>query len=219
MGGFHLWRKSMPRIQNKKIQKSYPNKLYYFICEDEKSMLYYLDGLKKKYKGKAVIQYQKANKGTDVNSIKKHTKEKWTEINNEKDAYPKGFKIIACFDKDDNNINDIKRTITDFDKKPSLGTIYNNPCYEYWLMLHIESINKEFLNSKQCERECMEKINKHYKQSFVDLDKFKSFKNIFNIVGKDIEKAINNSKKINFIGYNNTFTNAHSVFEEIIKMK
>ena len=39
----------MARRQNTKIQARLPYKLYYFVCEDEKSMPYYLKGLKQKY--------------------------------------------------------------------------------------------------------------------------------------------------------------------------
>ena len=63
----------MGRKQNTKIQARLPYKLYYFVCEDEKSMPYYLKGLKQKYDGKIIIK-SKTSRGKNVLSIQKEAK-------------------------------------------------------------------------------------------------------------------------------------------------
>lgn len=205
----------MGRKQNTKIQARLPYKLYYFVCEDEKSMPYYLKGLKQKYDGKIVIK-SKTSRGKNVLSIQKEAKKLQTEIKNTS-AYANGYKIIACFDKDNNKIEDISEVISKNKKSDVMATVYNNPCYEYWLLLHTKSTAQEFINSEQCCKEAMKAINNTYGTKFKDLDKFKSTENIFDIVGNDLPKAIQNAKSLKLDDYNSTYTNAHIIFEEIIK--
>ena len=204
----------MARRQNTKIQNKLPYKLYYFVCEDEKSMPYYLKGLKQKYDGKIVINY-KTSHGKNALSVQKEAKKLQTEIKNT-GAYANGYKIVACFDKDNNKIEDISEIISKNEKSEVMATIYNNPCYEYWLLLHIKPTAQGFTSSEQCCRETMKEINTHYNQNFVDLDKFKSAENIFNIVGDDLPKAIQNAKSLKLKDYNSTYTNAHVIFEKLI---
>ena len=204
----------MARRQNTKIQARLPYKLYYFVCEDEKSMPYYLKGLKQKYDGKIVIKY-KTSHGKSALSVQKEAKKLQTQIKNT-GAYANGYKVVACFDKDNNKIEDISEIISKNEKSEVMATIYNNPCYEYWLLLHIKPTAQGFTNSEQCCREVMKEINTHYNQNFVDLDKFKSAENIFNIVGDDLPKAIQNAKSLKLKDYNSTYTNAHVIFEKLI---
>ena len=63
----------------------------------------------------------------------------------------------------------------------------------------------------------MKAINNTYGTKFKDLDKFKSAENIFDIVKNDLPKAIQNAKSLKLDDYNSTYTNAHIIFEEIIK--
>ena len=63
----------------------------------------------------------------------------------------------------------------------------------------------------------MKEVNSHYTQHFVDLDKFKSAENIFEIIGDDLPQAIKNAKSLQLTDYNSTYTNSHIIFEEIIK--
>jgi len=204
----------MARRQNTKIQARLPYKLYYFVCEDEKSMPYYLKGLKQKYDGKIVIK-SKTSHGKSALSVQKEAKKLQAQIKNT-GAYANGYKVVACFDKDNNKIEDISEIISKNEKSEVMATIYNNPCYEYWLLLHIKPTAQGFTSSEQCCRETMKEINTHYNQNFVDLDKFKSAENIFNIVGDDLPKAIKNAKSLKLKDYNSTYTNAHIIFEKLI---
>ena len=212
----------MARKINFKIEKrELPYKLYYFVCEDAESMQHYLDGLKKKYAGqKIVIRKEKARDGNDIKSVVKSSIDKRDEIEQKRETYSNGYEVIACFDKDNNKITDIYQEINKINNEDNVEFIYNNPCYEYWILLHTKQTSRGFTSSDQCCREAMKAINSHYHQSFEDLDKFKSAENIFNIVGQDLPKAIQNAKSLNFTDddLDGTYTNAHLVLEEIIKM-
>ena len=208
-------RKINPKIE----QKQLPYKLYYFVCEDAKSMRYYLQGLKRKYDGKRiVIKTEKAKSGNDAKSVYKSAIEKRKEISKRKANYPNGYEIIACFDKDNNDIIDIKSIFSKNQRLYNIKVIYNNPCYEYWLLLHITRTTKIFTNSRQCCHETMLKINDYYHQNFEDVDELKKADNIFEIMGSDLPKAIQNAKFLNFNDdcIDETYTNAHVVFEEIV---
>ena len=206
----------MARKLNEKIQRTLPYKLYYFICEDAQSMQNYIKGFLREYNNKSiVIKSEKAKRGNDAKSIQKSAIDKVDEIKQQA-IYGGGFKVIACFDKDNNKIEDISEIISKNEKSEIMATIYNNPCYEYWLLLHIKPIAQGFTSSEQCCRETMKEINTHYNQNFVDLDKFKSAENIFNIVGNDLPKAIKNAKSLKLNDYNSTYTNAHIIFEKLI---
>ncbi|MBQ8784769.1 MAG: RloB domain-containing protein [Alphaproteobacteria bacterium] len=210
-------RKINPKIQ----QRELPYKLYYFVCEDAESMQCYLNGLKKLYDGKKiVIQKEKSNRGNDAKSVQLSAKNKRKELERIKDSYPNGYMVIACFDKDQNKLKDIKNIISENAKRTDMGTIYNSPCYEYWLLLHTRSVAPQFTNSEKCCKEVMKEINRYYNQNFTDLGKFKNAKNIFDILGNDLPKAIQNAKLLGFNEDNmdGTYTNAHVVFEEIIKV-
>jgi len=217
MGLFLFGRETMARKLNEKIQRTLPYKLYYFICEDAQSMQNYINGFKKKYNNrKIVIKSEKAKKGNDAISVQESALDKVNEIN-EQAIYAGGFKVIACFDKDKNKIKDISDIISQNEETEVMGTIYNNPCYEYWLILHTKPTAKGFTNSEQCCKEAMKEVNSHYTQHFVDLDKFKSAENIFEIIGDDLPQAIKNAKSLQLTDYNSTYTNSHIIFEEIIK--
>lgn len=223
MGRFLFWRGNMARRINPKIKErpGLPYKLYYFVCEDAESMQYYLEGLKKQYNGRnIVIKTEKAHKGNDAKSVHASAVNKRNEISKRKRMYPNGYVVICCFDKDNNDIVDIKRIISKNEKYTDMATIYNSPCYEYWLLLHAKNTSRVFTSSNQCCHETMKTINGCYNQKFEDLDKFKNAKNIFDIVGQDLPKAITNAKSIHFSSedLDKTYTNAHVVLEEIIKM-
>ena len=216
MGLFLFGRETVTRKQNEKIGRVLPYKLYYFVCEDAQSMQNYINGFRNKYNNRSiVIKSEKAKKGNDAKSVQDSALAKVDEIK-QSSVYAGGFKVIACFDKDRNQIDDITNIISQNKASSDMETIYNNPCYEYWLLLHTKPTAKEF-NSEQCCRETMKTINSQYSQHFEDLDKFKSAKNIFEIVGDDLPKAIKNAKSLRLTDYNSTYTNAHIIFEEIIK--
>lgn len=214
----------MVRPVNQRVQGFYPKDLYEFVCEDEKSMRYYLEAFGKTCK-KICITTVHSNKGTNVSDIVDRGLYERQKMIDNADNYGENSKVIICFDKDNNDITTIKAKMREIKKLrheySNIDTIYNSPCYEYWLLLHTMKTAQCFTSSNQCCRETMKTINRKYHQHFKDLDKFKSCKNIFEIVGKDLSKAIENAKSLNFTNddLDKTYTNAHLIFEEIIKME
>lgn len=212
----------MVRPINQRVQGFYPKDLYEFVCEDEKSMCYYLDAFGKTCK-KICITTIHSNKGTDVLDVVNRGLLEQQKLMDNADNYGENSKVIICFDKDNNNITTIKAKIQEIkelgQKHSNIATIYNSPCYEYWLLLHTKKTAQCFTSSNQCCRETMKAINREYHKHFENLDKFKSCKHIFDIVGKDLPKAIKNAKSLNFSDddLDKTYTNAHLIFEEIIK--
>lgn len=223
MERFLLWRKRMVRPTNQRVQGFYPKDLYKFVCEDEKSMRYYLDAFGKTCK-KICITTIHSNKGTNVSAVVNRGLLEHQEMIDNADKYGENSKVIICFDKDDNDITTIKAKMQEIkklrQKYNSIASIYNSPCYEYWLLLHTRMTKQRFTSS-QCCHETMRAINSHYHQSFEDLDKFKKAEKIFNILGKDLPKAIRNAKSLNFTDddLDGAYTNAHLIFEEIIKIE
>ena len=123
-----------------------------------------------------------------------------------------------CDSKKPQNISVTETSIEEIiAQRKDIETLYNNPCYEYWLLLYTKSTAQEFINSEQCCKEAMKAINNTYGTKFKDLDKFKSAENIFDIVKNDLPKAIQNAKSLKLDDYNSTYTNALIIFEEIIK--
>lgn len=199
----------MARKSNTKILSNYPNKVYCFTCEDKASMCHYLNGLKPYLKQNIKIEVHHSKGGT-AKQVYKNAKDKYIKL--DPNAYPKGFEVVACFDKDDNKIDDIYDII----KSKKVSIIYNNPCYEYWLYLHTKKNKPVFASSQDCANKCLLEINRKYLKKFKNIDELKSAKNIFEIVKNDYTTAINNAKSLNFSDYNNTYTNMHEILNKIV---
>ena len=169
----------MVRPINQRVQGFYPKDLYEFVCEDEKSMRYYIDTFGKTCK-KICITTIHSNKGTNVSGVVDCGLSELQKIIDNADNYGENSKVIICFDKDNNNIATIKSNIKKIEKKAKkchkITVIYNSPCYEYWLLLHAKKTAQCFTSSNQCCRETMNAINHKYHQHFENLDKFKSYK-------------------------------------------
>ena len=117
----------MTRRKNKDVIKYYPNKLYIFICEDAKSMRYYLEGLKPYLKPNITIQTKHANSGNTARKVYDCAVAEYKRIYEKKDSYKNGFEIIACFDKDENSISDIRYILSRNNKK--ILSISGNPSH------------------------------------------------------------------------------------------
>lgn len=195
-------------------------KLYKFICEDKKSMKYYIEGFAKYVrlvKNKDVIVQVKSVRGkTSFTQICRFAKNELKELKRKNNGSYGEYKVIPCFDKDNNNISEIKGNII---QNKNMYSVFNNPCYEYWLLLHTCCKAPSYTTSKKCEEECMSAINIKYKKNYKDLDKFKREENIFSIVKNDLMTAIKNAKTLKFEELDATYTNTHIILEEIMNYK
>lgn len=202
----------MARNKNLKVRQHFPKKIYFVICEDKKSMLYYLQGLNQDVKENIHLSVSHAQH-TGIQNIQKEVKDKEREIKKSQ-AYG-DYQVLACFDKDDNDISKIKSIIAENDKVPTRGTIYNSPCYEYWLLLHIQKTSKPFSSSQECEKQCLKQINKVYSKNFENIDELKRYEGIYKLVRDDIDTAIENADSLSFEDLNNTYTNTHIFIKEV----
>lgn len=209
----------MTRKSNVKIRSLYPNKVYIFICEDEKSMCYYLKGIKPYLKSNIKIEIKHSNEGNTAKKVYKCAKKAQDYFIKSQDAYPKGFKVVACFDKDQNKLSDICEIMNakkNNKKDDGIAKIYNNPCYEYWLYLHTVNKAPIFYSSMDCAQKCLTNINKKYKTNFENTKDLKNNKGIFEIVKMDYSNAVKNADSRHFTDYDNTYTNAQIILDEIV---
>lgn len=207
----------MARRQNQKAAKAYPNEFHLFICEDEKSMCYYLNGLKPYLKQNIVLEARHSYNGNSAQAVYKCAEQEYNRINRNPKAYANGFKVIACFDKDNNNINDINSIMNKQRKK--VIALYNNPCYELWLYLHTSRDIPPFASSQDCAQRCMNKINQKYGKHFNDINEMKRYSEIFEIIKTDFNQAIMNADEKHFSNYNETYTNAQTILKEIVDLQ
>lgn len=214
----------MVRPVNERVAGFFPKTLCEFICEDKKSMCYYLEGLRKVIKDNICIKIIHSYEGTGALSVWKCAQNELKKLRENQENLGEGSKVVVCFDKDDNKICDIKNIAKEINnentEQKDVVLVYTAPCYEYWLLLHIEATKRRFTTSKECSQYCLNKIKKQYSKQFSSVKKFKQYPHIFDIVGKDLPKAIQNAKSLNFSNddLDGTYTNAHLVLEEIIKM-
>ncbi len=204
----------MSRKLNTKVLSNYPNKIYSFICEDEKSMCYYLNGLKPYLKSNIKIDINHSDNGNTAKKVYESAKNKLELMEKHKAAYPKGFEIVACFDKDDNKISDIYNIMKN--KKDSISKIYNNPCYEYWLYLHTTNKAPTFSDSDDCAKNCLKQINSTYNKQIPNIKELKNCFGIFEILKNDFPKAVKNAYALHFLDYDTTYTNAQIILDEIV---
>ena len=207
----------MARQKNRRVSLLYPNKYYLFICEDEKSMRYYLNGLRPYLKSGIKLEAKHSNRGQSAEQVFRCAMDCYKEIKERKDAYPKGFNVIACFDKDNNPIEVVKGLMQK--QKNNFSISYNNPCYEFWLFLHFVNASPVFSSSDECAHKCLQEFSRRYGSSWNSVDKLKQCKHIFEVVKNELFQALENAKKQNFDNYEETFTNTHILIEEIVDLE
>lgn len=206
----------MARRQNKQIQNNYPKKLYHFICEDEESAMHYINGIKQKYAKHIVINVEHSSHGTDAKGVQGAAEDKRDELQKNGLYDEAGYEVICCFDRDNNAIADIKEILRK--NSPAdchIQTLYNSPCYEYWLTLHFQAKAREYTNSKQCITECLKLLKDKCHKDYKDEAKFKADTKIFDILGDRFETAIKNAQNLTFENPESTYTTAHIIFKEM----
>ncbi len=204
----------MVRKSNTRVSSHYPNKIYFFVCEDEKSMCYYLKGLRSYLKPNIKIDVNHSDEGNTAKEVYKCARNKLRMLEQNKSAYPKGFEIVACFDKDDNKSDDIYRIMEN--RKDSISKIYNNPCYEYWLYLHVIKNSPVFWGSDDCAKKCLKLLNSKYHTHFSSVKELKACENIFEILKKDFSNAVKNAAFLHFSDYEENYTNAQIILDKVV---
>lgn len=180
--------------------------LHLFICEDSKSSKYYMQGLGK-VKG---INIKTENAyGTSPQNVFE------TALDKKKLFSDSEFVNIYClFDKDDCSDVEFKRVIQECRKEGFIEAV-SVPCYEYWLLLHIQKTSKSFLNAKECCEYFRNLYNKKFKTAY-ELPQLKAKLDIFNDLKDGFDFAIKNAEELDLDENSNPYTNMHKVLKRIL---
>ncbi len=181
--------------------------LHLFICEDSKSSKYYMQGLGK-VKG---INIKTENAyGTSPQNVFE------TALDKKKLFSDSEFVNIYClFDKDDCSDVEFKRVIQECRKEGFIEAV-SVPCYEYWLLLHIQKTSKSFLNAKECCEYFRNLYNKKFKTAY-ELPQLKAKSDIFNDLKEGLDFAIKNAEELDLDENSNPYTNMYKVISELLK--
>lgn len=193
------------------VRRSIPKEtrtVYQFVCEDSKSSQDYIKGFSS-YFGLG-LETMSSN-GTSAKNVVTTAKTKAKYFN--KNFIP--YKMHCIFDKDDDDIIEIKNAIAEC-KKKNFRYGYSNPCYEYWLLLHYKKTSKAFTSARKCCEECVKAYNSDKSKAYT-VSELKAEKNIFNI--EDFKTAVQNATLLQFDDINNTYTNMHILLTQILKEK
>ncbi|WP_375560388.1 RloB family protein [Bernardetia sp. OM2101] len=187
----------MARKSNKREFKKGKGKKVWAIIVDGDTEIWYFQMLKHHEKNLSI------NIKPDLPKKKKLQEQFESVCQNAKD-YDKVFWVID-FDtilKEDKQTKKGETSVVEAFKKyrkqlhedyENVTVLVNNPCLEFWFLLHFEETSKQF---SECES--VEKLLKKYIPNYQKTQKFfkKSNQDIYKILKSDQEKAIQNAQKL-----------------------
>lgn len=180
--------------------------LHLFICEDTKSSKYYMEGLGKT-KG-INIKAENAD-GTSPENVLRSAK------NKQKLFTDKGIVQIYClFDKDDCADNKFNKVVAQCKRVGFIPAI-SNPCYEYWLLLHLKRTNQPFSNAQECCETFRTEYNRQFYTQY-SIKELKAKKDIFNDLKDKLDTAITNAENLHLEDSDVPYTNMHEVIRRLI---
>ena len=138
-------------------------------------------------------------------------------MKNEDISKENGDKVYLLIDTDVNeNKNDQIEKVKQICDANGIELITSTPTFEVWYLLHFGYMTKVFQSSKQVKQKLQEKI-KDYTENF----------NVYPIINKKTEKAIQNAKKLEkfhlqdektlYSDESNPYTSVYKIIEEIKK--
>jgi hypothetical protein len=112
-------------------------------------------------------------------------------------------------------LQEFKGYCDNIEKKENIFVIINNPCFEYWLLLHFETTSK-FYNS-------YDELSKQLKKHLPDYEKSQTYytrqeKDIYSRIAQQLQTAIANAKKLKGFDFDNPnvgISQMHLLFEKI----
>lgn len=107
-------------------------------------------------------------------------------------------------------LDDFRKYCTKLEKlKDKVTVIVNNPCFEFWLLLHFEATSRFFNNCSNAEKQ----LKKHLK-NYEKTAKYYTGQNndIFLKLSPKIETAITNAKKLGKFDFNNPETGISEMY-------
>ena len=138
-------------------------------------------------------------------------------MKNEDISKENGDKVYLLIDTDVNeNKNDQIEKVKQICDANGIELITSTPTFEVWYLLHFGYMTKVFQSSKQVKQKLQEKIN-DYTENL----------NVYPIISKKTEKAIQNAKKLEkfhlqdektlYLDESNPYTSVYKIIEEIEK--
>ncbi|WP_155260265.1 RloB domain-containing protein [Staphylococcus delphini] len=120
-----------------------------------------------------------------------------------KEKVEKSDVVVIVFDNDNQSTEDISQAISEI-RKNNYYLFYTNQCFELWLLLHLESVEKDRSLSA-------EQLNKKL-ETYCQVEKWKNYKNensnqIQEMFEDNVECAMKNALKLNHGNINVTKQN------------
>lgn len=181
--------------------------LHLFICEDTKSSKFYMEGLGR---DKGInIKAENAN-GTSPENVLKSAKDK-QKLFTDKEV----VQIYCLFDKDDCEDNKFNKVVAQC-KKAGFTPAISIPCYEYWLLLHLNKTNQPFRDAQECCEVFKTEYNRKFQTQY-GIKELKAKKDIFNDLKDNLDTAVANADSLEFEENNCPYTNMHQVIKGILE--
>ncbi len=198
----------MARKKNRFVRKIYPK---YSVIVDGKTEIWYFQAMKEFFGKDAAFNIKpelpKRKSLIDMFSLA-------YEMSQE--GYDKVF-LLLDLDKilQDNKINVLKNQLNNI-KTDNIFVLINNPCLEFWFLLHYVNKNKVFVNCKQAEKEL--------KRYLRDYEKSKRFflygkRNIYELLFNLQNNAINRASKLGEFDVTNPAKSLAEIYKFIIEIK
>lgn len=205
----------MRKNSNKKLL----GKKQYSIIVDGQTEIWYLQLMKKHENLKHINIKPEIPK-------KKKLKEQFELVKENAKHYDKVFWLLDfdVFIKEEkekrqgkrSKITELKNYFNKFKEKDNIEVFFNNPCLEYWFLLHYNNTNKYFEKCINAERELKkkglsdyQKTEKYFKKSNNDI--YKKLKN-------HQEFAISNAIKLGDFNFNNVELAKTEIYKLIEKL-
>ena len=183
-------------IVARKIQKRALKDRILLVTEGKKTEQNYFKGLRKELR--ISVEIKDINKSS-LDSLLKKVKRIYNDAWREKNPFTQ---VIFIIDKDDfTHYESAKNDIKNID---NFCAFFSEPCFEYWLLLHFQPIEKPFNNCSQ--------LKKHtdFKKHFPNYNK--TDKNIIQDLLQFRDTACKNAK-------NNPHTNLDKLVQYLQKIK
>jgi hypothetical protein len=127
-------------------KKKQPNKIWYICTEGEKTEPEYFSMLQKDKPNGVTMKIFTCGGKTSVNQILNIAK---VFLKKKKFNVKLGDRAFIVIDVDNNKPKDFKELCSWENKENGCHLLISNPCFEYWLLLHLEHISG-YINLNKC---------------------------------------------------------------------
>jgi len=146
---------------------------------------------------------------------KRKLEELFKEAKDKAKDYDRVF-VLIDFDKilQDNAVEKFKQEIRRIRKNRKISLLVNNPCLEFWFLLHFKETGKGFINCAKVTAELRKYLSDYEKNKKY----FTGERDIYGRLKDKLERAIKNGKRLGEFDINNPSASKaeiYRIFEEI----